>query len=300
MKPIFYLLLFLIVSSCSLGKRNESAVDSTQTIVTDSAAVQTEETITSSSIDEAAQSSSPAETAEPFSGITNNFPEFSMAPLTSDSLEVEINNRMAQLLQAYDTIQYATATSSYSWERPHYIQPQDAASVPEDFDGMFPETEEEKKTWFFDRFNRLRGYSMSLENDETKKSVVYLFSNDSLIAVSEQQKYLDDGNVIEHLTILAQQCPKCGLATTNNDGGQINHLNEKDLAIKQKEFNDSMVEFISILKAGRKKAKEDDFDFIFSVNRTKEGIPDEKSKAITYPVEFRVTKNLYPNYISKQ
>jgi hypothetical protein len=129
---------------------------------------------------------------------------------------------------------------------------------------------------------------------------VNLFSNDSLIAVSEQQEYLDDGNVITHLTILALQCPQCGLATTNNGGGQVNYLNEKDLATTQNEFNDSMPELISILKAGRKKAMEDGDDFVFSVNRTEEGNADEKSKTITYPVEFRVTKNLYPNYISKQ
>jgi hypothetical protein len=191
-------------------------------------------------------------------------------------------------------MQYATIKSSYSWERPHYVPAQEGEG------SMFAETEEEKKTWFFDRFNRLRGYSMSLVNDETKKSVVYLFSNDSLIAASEQQEYSDEGNVITHLTILASQCPQCGLATTNNGGGQVNHLNENDLATKQKEFNESMPKLISILKAGRKKATEDDFDFIFSINRTKEGNPEAKSKAITYPVEFRVTKDLYPNYISKQ
>jgi hypothetical protein len=217
-----------------------------------------------------------------------------MAALTNDSLEVEINNRMAQLLQAYDTMQYATVTSSYRWERPHYVPAQDGEG------SMFDETEEEKKIWFFDRFNQLRGYSMSLGNDETKESVVYLFSNDSLIAASEQQEYLDDGNVITHLTILASQCPQCGLATSNNGGGQVEYINVKDLATKQKEFNDSMAELINILKSGRKKAREDGDDFVFSVNRTKEGNAEEKSKTITYPVEYRVTKDLYPNYISKQ
>lgn len=38
---------------------------------------------------------------------------------------------------------------------------------------------------------------------------------------------------------------------------------------------------------------------LFLVNRTEEGKAEEKSKAITYPVEFRVNQNLYPNYVSK-
>ncbi len=294
MKPNLYFLVFLVALSCAPGKNNETTIDSTQAKVTDSAATLIEEEATSPSTDESVQSSSAVEYEEPLSGITNNFPEISMAALTNDSLEVEMKNRMAELAQRYDTIQYATVTARYLWERPHYVQGQEGEG------SMFTETEEEIKTWLFDRFNRLRGYSMSLGNDEMKKSVVYLFSNDSLVAVSEQQEYLDDGNVTEHLTILALQCPQCGLATTNNGGGRVNYLNEKDLATKQKEFNDSMPELVNILKAGRKKAKEDGDDFVFSVNRTKAGNTEEKSKAITYPVEFRVPKDLYPNYISKQ
>jgi hypothetical protein len=273
-KPTLFNLLFLMTLSCTPVKNNETVADSTQNIVKDSTASQIEETSTSSSIDESIQSSSIDETSEPFSGITNNFPEFSMAVLTNDSLEVEINNRMGQLLQVYDTMQYATVMSSYSWERPHYVPAQDGEG------SMDTEREGEKKTWFFDRFNRLKGYSMSLANDFTRKSVVYLFSNDSLIAVSEQQEYLDEGNVIEHLTILASQCPNCGLATTNNGGGQVNYLNEKDLAFTQNEFNDSMTELINILKAGRKKAMEDGDDFVFSVNRTKEGDEDESQRQL--------------------
>jgi hypothetical protein len=156
-KTILCFSLSLIVLSCTPVKNNETVVDSTQNQATDSVATQIEESSTSSSIDESVQSSSMDETSEPFSGITNNFPEFWMAALTTDSLEVEINNRMAQLLQVYDTMQYATVMSSYSWERPHYVPAQEGEG------GMFTETEEEKKTWFFDRFNRLRGYSMTFE-----------------------------------------------------------------------------------------------------------------------------------------
>jgi hypothetical protein len=90
----------LIVLSCTPVKNNETVADSTQNKAMDSTATQIEESSISSSTDKSVQSSSMDETAEPFSGITINFPEFSMATLTNDSLEVEINNRMGQLLHS--------------------------------------------------------------------------------------------------------------------------------------------------------------------------------------------------------
>jgi hypothetical protein len=299
MKPILYFLVFLVALSCTPGKNNETAIDSTQKEVTDTVATQIEETATSSSTDESVQSSSAMETTEPFSGTTNNFPEMSMATLTSDSLEVEVNNRIGQLLQVYDTMQYATVRSSYSWERPYCYQGQEGPCT------MSVEKEEETKTWFFDRSNQLRGFSIKLEGTSTAtKSILYLLSNDSLIAISEDVfEGTDAGVFVDQLRMLASSCPRCGMRASTFEGtlnGEVKYFNEKDLVTKQKEFYDTMPELIAILKAGRKKAKEDDFDFIFSVNRTKEGNAKEKSKAINYPLEFRVTKSLYPNYISKQ
>jgi len=299
MNKIHYLSLLLIILSCSQTKNNETATDSTQHEVTDPAATQIEEMATSSSTDESGQSSSIDETEEPFSGITTNFPEMSMDALTNDSLEVKINNRIGQLLQVYDTMQYATITSSYAWERPYCYPSQDGPCM------MGIETEEETRKWFFDRFNQLRGYSITTGgNEATPSSTLYLFSNDSLIAISEQTVDNSDAGIfVDQVRMLASSCPKCGMAASTFDGqlnGEVRYLNEPDLTSRQTQFYESMTELIQILKEGRKKAKEDDFDFIFSVNRTKDGNADEKSKAIIYPVEFRVTKNLYPNYISKQ
>lgn len=298
MKSITYFLLFLIIISCAPGKKNETATDSTQIIATDTLVTQVEENSTPST-EESIQYSSTEKTEEPFSGITNNFPEFSMTTLTSNTLEVEVNNRIGQLLQAYDTLQYATVTSRYSWERPYCYQGQEGPCT------MSVEKQEETKTWFFDQSNQLRGFSQKLEGTSTAtKSNLYLFSNDELIAISE---YLVDGTdagvLVDQMRMLALSCPRCGMRASTFEGmlnGDVQYLNEKDLVTKQKEFYSTIPELIAILKAGRKKAKEEDNDFVFSINRTEEGNADQKSKAITYPVEFRVTKDLYPNFISKQ
>lgn len=273
MKPILYSLIFLIMLSCSPTKNNETASDSTQNILTDNVATQIEESSTSSST---------VETAELLSGITK------------DSLVAEMNNRMAELAQAYDTMQYAMIKSSYSWERPYCYPSQDGPCI------MAVETEEETKKWFFDRANQLKGYSylMKSVSDEVTKSFLYLFTNDSLIAVREQEVNTSTGGFTSQVTILAAECPLCGI--TAIEYGDASYINEKELAAKQQEFYESMPELISILKAGQKKVKEDGDEFVFSINRTKEGEANEKSKTITYPVEFRVTKDLYPKYISKQ
>jgi hypothetical protein len=273
MNKTYYLTSLIILLSCSPAKKNETTIDSTQNQVIDSLAAQ---------IEESSASSPTVETAELLSGITK------------DSLVAEMNNRMAELAQAYDTMQYATVMSSYFWGRPYCYPSQDGPCI----DGT--ETEEETKKWFFDRFNKLRSYSLTMKSsgNETTMSFLYLFSNDSLIAVRERKVDNSEGGVTSQVTILGAKCPRCGI--TAIEYGDASYINEKELAAKQQEFYESMPELISILKAERKKAKEDDADFVFSVYRTKEGDAAEQSEAITYPVEFRVTKSLYPNYISKQ
>lgn len=301
MKPILYTVVFLVIFGCSPLKKDETATDSTQNIATDTVAAEetaspSGEETSSSSAEEPFQFSYTAETGEPFSGITENFPKFSMATLTNDSLELEITYRMGKLLQAYDTIQYTKVTSSYSWERPYCFQGQEGPCE------MSVEKEEGTQTWYFDRNNQLRGFSSIKEG--FSPSILYLFYNDSLVGIRERiEDGTDAGTFIDLLQMVASSCPRCGMAASTFQGeinGDLKYLNENDLAAKQKEFYESMPELISLLKAGRKKAIEDGDDFVFSVNRTKEGNEKEKSKAITYPVEFRVTKSLYPNYISKQ
>ncbi len=94
------------------------------------------------------------EETESFSGLTDNFPDFTLYTLSNDSLEAEITNGMAKLLQIYDTMHYAKITSSYGWERPCYVPAQDGEGY------MSVETEEETKKWFFDRDNKLRAFSI--------------------------------------------------------------------------------------------------------------------------------------------
>jgi hypothetical protein len=310
MSKIFCLSILIIAFSCTSSKTNETTADSTQNQVTDVLAIQSEKTVSPSSVNESVQVSSTVETEEPFSGITNQFPQFFMATLTTDSLEVEINKRMGKLIQAYDTVQYARITSSYKWERPYCLPSQDGPCA------MSVDNQGETKTWFFDRANQLRAFSRQYESDTYGSytlSILYLLSGDSLIATSEFDFDQNDAvSIAGQARMFAPSCPRCGIAASahgdriygemsyNGLNGEASYLNEKDLANKQKEFNEAMSELISILKDGLKKAKEEGDDLVFSINRTKEGDAEHKAKAITYPVEFRVTKSLYPNYISRK
>lgn len=291
MRYYFPILFIYILLSCSTAKKDNVMADSTQ-LVTDTITQYTSEVI----------SETPAEddnyVAESFSGITDNFPEFSMTPLSNDSLEVEINNQMGQLLQDYDTIQFNTVMSSYSWERPYCYQGQEGPCT------MSVEMEEETKRWFFDRNNQLRGFSIKSEGTSiAAKSILYLLSNDELVAISEQTvDGTDAGVFVDQLRMLASSCPRCGIGASTFEGslnGEVRYLTETDLAANQQEFNASMIELINILKAGRKNATADDFDFTFTIQQIKEGNEQEKSKAITYPVTFTVSKELYA-YILKQ
>lgn len=122
---------------------------------------------------------------------------------------------------------------------------------------MSVEKKEETKTWFFDRANQLSGFSIKLEGTSmAAKSILYLFSNDSLIAVSEHSvDGTDAGVFVDQLRMLASSCPRCGISASTFEGslnGEVRYLNVTDLATKQKEFNELMPGLISILKAGRK------------------------------------------------
>lgn len=282
---------FLIMAlSCSPSKSNETVTDSTLNEVVNNQETPLQESVPPASNDE---------TLEPPSGISNNFPDFSTTMLTDDSLEAVVNNRMASLIQVYDTIQYTTIKSTYSWERPYYAQAQDGEGT------MAMETEEETKTWFFDRSYQLRAVSTEFNAGPDYPitiSTLYLFSNDSLIAVSEHKVDESEVTVTSQITMVASQCPRCGTEAINGhkENGEVNYLIKNNLLTKQKEFYETMPELIRILKAGRKNAKVDANDFSFSINRTKEENKSDKSQAITYPVKFTIAKDLYSNYISKR
>ena len=299
-KLIVYSLLFLFIISCTPSKNSETATESTLKGIADTVETQVEESSTPLA-EELVPYSATDETVSSFSGITQNFPEVSLAVLTNDSLEIQINNRMAELIQAYDTLDYQKITASYVWERPYCSQGQEGPCT------MTVEKAEETKTWFFDRNHQLRVFSKQYKINTSgnyEQSTLYLFSGDSMIAIHENtEDGTDAGLLIDQLRIVQSSCPKCGMSASNFEGsinGGVSYLNENDLNNKEREFYQSMPELISILKAGRKKATEDGDDFIFTVNRTEEGKAEEKSKAITFPVTFRVTQNLYPYFISKQ
>lgn len=241
----------------------------------------------------------PTEEDVPFSGITDNFPEF-VIDTPSDSLETSINNGVSEILQAYDTIQYLRIASSYSWTQSITSHGQEGEQT-----FVIDETKEETRLWLFDRTFKLRGFTKEVKYNEEygtrKESAIYLFSNDALIAVSERTV---DSYEVEEITvvrILASQFPRGGfMRHGQSENATVSYLTKEDLTSREKDFFESLSELIATLKTGRKNAAEDDTYFQFEVNRTQEAIADKKADAVTYPVSFMVEKDLYPNYISLQ
>jgi hypothetical protein len=122
------------------------------------------------------------------------------------------------------------------------------------------------------------------------------------LAVSEYWLSEDEVTVSGYDRMIATRCPACGVSSQAGhiENGEVKYLDSTAFVTRQKKFSESMSELIKILKAGRKNATADDFDFTFIIQRTKEGNQEDRSKAISFPVTFTVSKELYTNYILKQ
>ncbi|HOX81523.1 MAG TPA: hypothetical protein PLJ60_05130 [Chryseolinea sp.] len=292
MKSKLSVLFILVGLSCTSPKNDEtSSSDSTQTI--------SDTLIIDEVVNEMPQRELPISNEPlPFDGLTDNFPNFSLEALTEDSLEAEINTQLIELIQAYDTIQYFKVISNYTWERERLYQGQEGEG------SMGTETESETKTWFFDKSFQLKAFSAEFNTEPVypfTKTILYLFSNDSMLAVSEYWLSEDEVTVTGYDRMIRARCPACGVSSQagHRENGEVKYLDSTAFVTRQKEFNESMSELLKTLKAGRKNATADDFDFTFTIQRTKEGNAQENSKTIKYPVTFTVSKELYPNYILK-
>lgn len=211
----FIFILSLIFLACSTDKKEEAATDSTLVAV------------------DTTQASS-ASTYHP--GPARNFPSFSPYALTENELEISITDALADLLNQYDTGEYRTIRSDYL----HYYK------VPTDYDSM-EASESETKTWYFNRDNQLKAYTVVYEEKigssvsdpnsgsslGTSHTIIYLFSASSagsptLIGVYDDKVFSDQVAVNSRERIAISKCPQCGISMSyeNEPTNELEILNE--------------------------------------------------------------------------
>ncbi|HRI80012.1 MAG TPA: hypothetical protein PLR06_10800, partial [Cyclobacteriaceae bacterium] len=165
------------------------------------------------------------------------------------------------------------------------------------------ETEEETRVWYFDQGYQFRAYSSEFKNDSGypfSKLLLYLFSNDSLTAA--YQRVVDDGEVtvVQETKMHKPLGERCGISITYGASAApgINYLTQADLESKRLASAQALEEVVAFLKANRKKARTEEDDLIFRMKHTKEGNAEDKSKTISYEVEFRMARGLYDGYVA--
>jgi hypothetical protein len=290
MRYYFWILYISIVSGCSTAKKEDTVIDSTSVVI---------DSITPGSLEVLQEVIQPTNEPEPFSGQTENFPIFFLKPLTTDSIEAQITNELATLIQAYDTISYYKIISNYTWERECLYWGQ----LGESFKGI--ESETETNTWFFDESFQLKAYSSEFKSEPVypfTKTILYLLLNDSLLAVSEYWLSEDEVAVSGYDRIIASRCPTCGIASQLvefGSSGEVQYLDSVAIITRQKEFSQSMSLLLKTLKSQKINTKADDFDLTLTIQRSKEGNTQNSSKTIKYPVTFTISKELYRNYVLK-
>ncbi len=201
MKSALYSLLLIISLSCSSGKKEESTTDST-IVATDTTPLY----------------ASPVYRPGP----ARNFPTFSSYPITENELEISITEALAELLNQYDTGKYKSIRSDYSL---YY-------KVASDYEGDSLDTSEsETKTWYFNRDNQLKAYTVVYEEKigssvsdpnsgsriGTSHTIIYLFSTNSkdrpvLIGVYDDKDESYQVAVTSRKRFLTSKCPQCGVS----------------------------------------------------------------------------------------
>ncbi len=267
----------LTVWSCKPNNQTE--------IVSDSTSVQTTE-VASTYEQTPSQDASPARPS-------SNFPAFSEVALSEDPTESEITFDLQQLISKYDQQQYRTIESYYSRQR--------------DYEGEYgaeTETEEVTETWFFNESNQLRAFTRKYFRSgvgRDTKTLICLFSNDSLIALSD---YWDEDGQIGmkyHTKLLRSKCPNCGMDTNQEAGtmGQVkNYLNENDLIELENEFFLRLPNLISTIGKEWNTATESTNGFVATVEHDQwsENPPEGKAYSETYTI----SKDLYTEYASRR
>ncbi len=276
----FLLLILLTVWSCKSNTQTEIASDSTSIQSTEVASPYV-------------QTQAPSQDQSP-GRPSSNFPEFSETALSEDPTESEIMFDLKQLITEYDNQQYGTIESYYSRQR--------------DYEGEYEEqteTEEVTETWFFNESNQLRAfarkYFRSGEGRDTK-TLICLFSNDSLIALSDY--WDEDGQIgmAYHTKLIRSKCPNCGIdsnreAGDNSMGRVRNYLNENDLVERESEFFTTLPNVISAIGKEWKNATESATGFVATVEHDQ--WPERPSEGKAYSQTYTISKELYKAYASR-
>lgn len=283
MKSLPYCSFFLIVLSCTPSKNNETAVDSTS--------VQPTEVISSYS-----QSQAPVQYQTPATPFSN-FSEYSES-LSEDPTESELILGIQELMTKYDNNQYRTIESYYSRQRDY-----------EGGYGAVTETEDVTETWFFDASNQLKAFYRKYQRDGEvgdAKLLICLFSNDSLIALSE--RWDQDGQIgmLYNTKLLRSKCPDCGMVTRQEAGssGKVdNYLNEVDLATFESEFFTTLPKLIRTIGEEWDNATESANGFVVSIRHDEvpeiPGMPEVKARK-AYTEDYTISKEIYNKYILKR
>jgi hypothetical protein len=283
MKLILYSLLFLIVLSCSPSTKTEIAADSTS--------VQPTEVISSYS-----QSQTPVQYQTPATPFSN-FSEYSES-LSEDPTESELTLGIQELMTKYDNNQYRTIESYSSCQRDY-----------EGDYGAITETEDITETWFFDASNQLKAFYRKYQRDgegRDTKVLICLFSNDSLIALTEHR--IDDGQIgmLYHTKLLRSKCPDCGMVSSQEGGssGKVdNYLSEVGLAAFENEFFTTLPKLIGTIGKEWDNATESANGFVVSIRHDEvpeiPGMPEVKARK-AYTEDYTISKEIYNKYILKR
>lgn len=170
----------------------------------------------------------------------DNFPDYSAELLSDDAFEDEVTSGIGELVNLCNNQTLFTFISSYTRER----------EVEGEYEAG-TETEEVKETWFYDEAFTLKAFSRkyfrSGEGRDTKFSL-YLFSGDSLVAMSEW--WSEDGQIgMNHQRkILTSKCPRCGVRVSREAGSSgvvTEYFSPEDIDAVKDEVVRSMSELIN-------------------------------------------------------
>lgn len=274
----FLVLLIITVLGCSSGTKTESMSDSNAVFVPETTypAEQPPKQIQNQAL------------VSPFS----NFLNYSSS-LSTDPFESEITFDLEELMASYNNFQFWKVESYYNRER--------------DYEGEYgdqTETEEVTETWYFDKSNKLKAFSSNYyrsgEGRDTKM-LICLFSNDSLIALSD---YWDEDGQIGmryHTKILKSSCPECGTDSFSEAGGGDGvrkYLTEIDRVAYEAKYFTTLTGLIGSIGKEWDNATETPDGYSFTLAHDQDSDIATEWKA--YSQQFTISKELYNPYVSRR
>jgi hypothetical protein len=200
-----YTLILLVVVSCTPAKKEAALVDSLK--VSPDTLSQNENSYSPS------VNNDPPEPSSIFFYLEETF--------TEDEREATVTQELIELLKKYEAGNYLTIRNEYSANYPEEVGPDEFMNV----------SEYKTKTWFYDSLNRLQCFTIDYEyrvseDRYSNMSTIYLFSNDSLIAVYEDKDESIQVTSQTHTRVVANRCPACGtlVNATMSDTYQVSEF----------------------------------------------------------------------------